>query len=436
MGIMIEKIVGFGILTAITVIGNTIIIIAIRVEPRLKGVRIKLCSLIDLSNDIYLDRYLYLIESKMDRKKEASRRAFILIVLTWLIPCLVWIPGVLGRSYAGYSPLVADGCYFQAPALFALLTTIVLFFIPMIGMIVLYVKIFRVLHGQMNRLSLWLTETDSNNEYDQGSLHALSTTRDSTPSLTSAYHQRSIGSCNGNYFINSKNVTCASFTNLRSPNNNNTNRGTYRVTRQSSVPLQSLALTEPRETTAVVEGPHKFKRAVHAIVWLGRTRNSVFGNSNQLKGSFKEFRENSRMRSRKKLFYTADRLNPHHRNSTYRRAMVTDSLLQRQRSAERRQQQQKMRLIKQRRVARTLGVLIFVFLVSWLPFTIAWPIQRFCYKCVSNNLLRKTWWLTYANTFINPFLYFFLNKDFRYALRRILRCCFKQRQNGIKKNNR
>ena len=42
---------------------------------------------------IALDRYLYLIESKMDRKRRTVRRAFSLIVLTWLIPALVWIPG-------------------------------------------------------------------------------------------------------------------------------------------------------------------------------------------------------------------------------------------------------------------------------------------------------------------------------------------------------
>ena len=44
---------------------------------------------------IALDRYLYLIESKMDRKRRTVRRAFILILLTWLIPAIVWIPGNL-----------------------------------------------------------------------------------------------------------------------------------------------------------------------------------------------------------------------------------------------------------------------------------------------------------------------------------------------------
>ena len=43
---------------------------------------------------IALDRYLYLIESKMDRKRRTVRRAFSLIVLTWLIPAMVWIPGI------------------------------------------------------------------------------------------------------------------------------------------------------------------------------------------------------------------------------------------------------------------------------------------------------------------------------------------------------
>jgi hypothetical protein len=327
----------------------------------------------------------------------------------------------------------------------------------MIGMIVLYIKIFHVLHGQMSKLLVWLTEVKLNNGRRTSQtivFDPLTGTGNetgggrgpvSTASSTSNFHQQTarcstIGSINNvNYIHHHHHPRLTNtYSNLRSikslPSMDTTK---YRLTQQQQQLQQEILpnnTPQPPRTTK-----HKFRRAVHAIVWLGRTRESAGTN----KGSFKEYRENSQARTNKKVFYTSawsstagTNNNPlrRARNSTYRRAIsTTDSLLQRQISVARRQQQQKMRLAKQRRVARTLGVLIFVFLVSWLPFTILWPVQRFFgIRYVSNSLLRKTLWLTYANTFINPFLYFFSNNDFRYALRRILKCCF--RQNGISTN--
>jgi hypothetical protein len=319
-------------------------------------------------------------------------------------------------------------------------------------MIVLYIKIFRVLYGQMSKLLVWLTEVKLNNgrRSSQATVfNPLTSTGNetgaargpaSTVSTTSNFLQQTarcsaLGSINNvNYIHHHHSRIPNNYPNLRAMKSLSTvDTNKYRLIPQ---PQQEVLSTNPEVSTNT---KHKFRRAVHAIVWLGRTRD-IAGTH---KGSFKEYRESSQARTNKKLFYTSawssstgTSNNPlrRTRNSTYRRAIsTTDSLLQRQISLARRQQQQKMRLAKQRRVARTLGVLIFVFLVSWLPFTILWPVQRFFgIKYVSNSLLRKTLWLTYANTFINPFLYFFSNNDFRYALRRILKCCF--RQNGISTN--
>jgi hypothetical protein len=308
----------------------------------------------------------------------------------------------------------------------------------MIGMIVLYIKIFRVLYGQMSKLLVWLTEVKSNdgrcgsqnfvfdsvttNGNDNGTVRAAA----STASSTSTFHQQTgrcstIGSLNNVTYIHHPHSRLNhSYGHSRTTNN----------TCHSPLHRDLIVSSQPMPTD---ETKQRFRRVVHAIVWLGRTRET----SSNPKGSFKEYREHSLARSHKKLFYnsawSSTNAHQHHalrrnRNATYQRAIATtDSLLQRQISVARREQQQKMRLAKQRRVARTLGVLIFVFLVSWLPFTILLPVQRFFgVKYVSNSLLRKTLWLTYANTFINPFLYFFSNNDFRYALRRILKCCLRQ----------
>ncbi|CAF4327492.1 unnamed protein product, partial [Rotaria magnacalcarata] len=71
----------------------------------------------------------------------------------------------------------------------------------------------------------------------------------------------------------------------------------YRLTQQQQQQQELLQTAHELPTST----KHKFRRAVHAIVWLGRARGSAGTN----KGSFKEYRENSQARSNKKLFYTS-----------------------------------------------------------------------------------------------------------------------------------
>ena len=76
-----------------------------------------------------------------------------------------------------------------------------------------------------------------------------------------------------------------------------------------------------------------------------------------------------------------------------------------------------------KRITQTLGIIILVFLICWLPFCIAWPINTFC-DCVDTRFYYFTYWAAYVNSTLNPILYFIINRDFRNALRRItLKCC-------------
>ena len=84
---------------------------------------------------------------------------------------------------------------------------------------------------------------------------------------------------------------------------------------------------------------------------------------------------------------------------------------------------------KLRRVARntkavkTLGTLMGLFIISWLPFFLMYLILPFCDACVLAPRVESfITWLGYVNSLINPCVYALLNKDFRRAFRRILKC--------------
>uniref|UniRef100_A0A0N5A458 G_PROTEIN_RECEP_F1_2 domain-containing protein n=1 Tax=Parastrongyloides trichosuri TaxID=131310 RepID=A0A0N5A458_PARTI len=86
---------------------------------------------------------------------------------------------------------------------------------------------------------------------------------------------------------------------------------------------------------------------------------------------------------------------------------------------------EKISVAKEKRAAKTIAVIIFVFTFCWLPFFCAYLILPFCESChLHPKVLQAFVWLGYINSSLNPFLYGILNLEFRQAFRRIL--CPKQ----------
>ena len=75
------------------------------------------------------------------------------------------------------------------------------------------------------------------------------------------------------------------------------------------------------------------------------------------------------------------------------------------------------RMMTHRRTTKTLGIIVTVFLICWIPWTILYPLNGFC-RCVPNWLYISCYWTAYLNSTFNPFLYGF-NRDFRKAFKRI-----------------
>lgn len=91
------------------------------------------------------------------------------------------------------------------------------------------------------------------------------------------------------------------------------------------------------------------------------------------------------------------------------------------------EEKQKISLSKERRAARTLGIIMGVFILSWVPFFLLYIITPFCPTCCpSEQLINFLTWLGYSNSMVNPFIYTIFNLDFRRAFRRRLMCVTKQ----------
>ncbi|CAG9856733.1 unnamed protein product [Phyllotreta striolata] len=85
------------------------------------------------------------------------------------------------------------------------------------------------------------------------------------------------------------------------------------------------------------------------------------------------------------------------------------------------EEKQKISLSKERRAARTLGIIMGVFVVCWVPFFLMYVIIPFCPVCCpSRRFVNFITWLGYINSFLNPIIYTIFNMDFRRAFRKLL----------------
>jgi hypothetical protein len=85
---------------------------------------------------------------------------------------------------------------------------------------------------------------------------------------------------------------------------------------------------------------------------------------------------------------------------------------------------QNLRIIRDRKAARSLFILVLVFLIFLFPYVICAIATTAGFK-ISSNLFEISFWLLWINSTFNPFLYPFIQIKYRKAYQQLFQSCFK-----------
>lgn len=78
-------------------------------------------------------------------------------------------------------------------------------------------------------------------------------------------------------------------------------------------------------------------------------------------------------------------------------------------------------MARERKAAKTLAIIMGVFIICWLPFFIVNIIDPFCGRCIPGIVFDTFVWLGYFNSCANPLIYA-QNASFRNAFKAVLFC--------------
>ncbi|XP_014207204.1 octopamine receptor beta-2R-like isoform X1 [Copidosoma floridanum] len=86
-----------------------------------------------------------------------------------------------------------------------------------------------------------------------------------------------------------------------------------------------------------------------------------------------------------------------------------------------------MKMKREHKAARTLGIIMGTFIACWLPFFIWYLTTSLCGPNICpcpDIVVSLLFWIGYTNSALNPLIYAYFNRDFREAFKNTLQCAF------------
>ncbi|KAK1804431.1 hypothetical protein P4O66_020452 [Electrophorus voltai] len=445
-------------LSAITIVGNILVIISFRVNPLLRTVSnyfllsLAVADLIlgtismnlyttyivigrwilgNLACDVWLavdyvasnasvmnllaisfDRYLSVTRPLTYRTRRTTRRAALLIGLAWGVSFFLWAPAILFWQHIVGVRTVAEGhcsVQFLSQPVITFGTAIAAFYLPVSVMVALYWQVYRETERRSKQLAgLMASEGSDTNRPWQRSSHQNS------QSSSSHVNQNDHRTTQPEPEQNPTNLcppithcTAAWWKRRRKPCLEPPSHATNSLPRTGTV--CSLQVGEEEQNTPYI----------HLVPMLETRLDSVNDSDFESDiniGPCPSDSLQSLDQSGGPLGLSPD---APLQASPLSRTAVRQSRKPRSWS-----------LIREKKAARTLSAILLAFMVTWTPYNIMVLVSTFCEDCVPDGLWKLGYWLCYVNSTVNPVCYALCNKHFRVTFKALLLCGWRKQRKG------
>ncbi|CAG0880151.1 unnamed protein product [Darwinula stevensoni] len=315
-----------------------------------------------------LDRYWSITNPLRYLRKRTKRRALFMIGIVWLIST-TWILPILFWHHLEFrgvrqQPVSVCETEFENNVSFKITTAVFNFYLPSLAMLYLYGRIFYAIEKRTK------LELDSIPQISLNTLNASSSQDGGFEPERVAKRGKRRRHQNGN-----GNLEVRIQYNQESPDSN----GSY-----------NSACCSGREN----QDHSEHLQCFHCQPGLARPASEEMN-----------FRAQTSFVERVKVDETRIRMKKHHRGFRGGRAERA---------------RQSGALIRERKAARQLGVIMSAFIMCWLPYFILFMVIAYCQDCIDSRIHTASIWLGYINSTLNPFLYPLCNANFKRAFKKIL----------------
>uniref|UniRef100_A0A3B4ZKJ4 Muscarinic acetylcholine receptor n=1 Tax=Stegastes partitus TaxID=144197 RepID=A0A3B4ZKJ4_9TELE len=353
---------------------------------------------------ISLDRYFCMTRPLSYPAWRTGRIAGLMIGAAWLLCFILWTPTILCWQTAGGRRAVPDGaCYTQllaSPAV-TLGTTLPSFYLPAIVMICLYSRLSAASHSRLSAL-----------RSEQGTL------RTSSPSIK-------------NFLLKRWSLVSSDPTSDVSLNQSESSSPKTRRKRKASrSPVDTLVTVDSWRHPVGTEQPSgvyilKFyhPECLHrksALIYIAIAVFFCTSFSPDLIRLSPQQRpvRTSTCQARDEDYNKINN-DPMSHTDLHRTASAAFSTCLSFRSQERRRRRVTAR---ERRVTKTILAILLAFILTWTPYNVMAVVAAFCHVCIPKILWTTGYWLCYVNSAANPFCYALCNITFRKTFCSLLRC--------------